>query len=361
MKHIIKRFLSIAGAVTFFTACNKVDNVTVYQTATPSLLIASATTLAPPRANSNKSILTLTWTYPNHATSDPNSIKYVIDIDSTGKNFSKPFTKIVTGSLTTSFIAKEINNFLLNRGYTPGAVVDLDVRLVSSYANNNERTNSNTIKLKYTPYAIRTIVNYNFPKALRVAGNFQNWSPGTAPKIVDTTATGTTGTKYEGYINFTDPNPEFKFVKGDDWPAGDFGSSGPNKLGGSDNLKITTGQGMYLVKANTQDLTWSATKIATWGIIGSATANGWDASTPMTLNADGTYSITVDLKGSNEIKFRANNSWDINFGDNKANGGPDNVPDYSSNDNIAIPASGTYIITLDLSRAGNYYYTLRRL
>ncbi|MDB5249064.1 MAG: SusF/SusE family outer membrane protein [Segetibacter sp.] len=360
MKHI-SRLLLMAATIASFGACDKVDDLPLHQKATPSLLTTSATTLAPPRADSGKSILTLNWTYPNHAAADPNSIKYIIDIDSAGKNFSSPLTKVVIGSLTTTYLAKDFNNFLLARGYTPAVPVDLDVRLTSSYGNNNERTSSNILKLKYTPYAIRTIVNYSFPKALRVAGNYQGWAPGTAPKIVDSTASGTTGTKYEGYINFTNASPEFKFVKGDDWPAGDFGGAGANKLGGGDNLKLTDGQGVYLIKANTRALTWSATKINSWGVIGSATPNGWNASTPMTLNADGTYSVTVALTGGNDIKFRANDAWDINFGDNKANGGPDNVPDYDSNDNIAIATSGTYVVTLDLSRAGNYYYTLRRL
>lgn len=105
-------------------------------------------------------------------------------------------------------------------------------------------------------------------------------------------------------------------------------------------------------------MTWSATKITTWGIIGSATPKGWDASTPMTLNPNGTYSITAELTGGNELKFRANDDCAINFGDNKSNG-PDNVPDYNG-DNIAIETSGSYLITLDLTLAGNYSYKITR-
>lgn len=79
----------------------------------------------------------------------------------------------------------------------------------------------------------------------------------------------------------------------------------------------------------------------------------------MTLNTDGTYSITVDLTGGNELKFRANDDWAINFGDNKSNG-PDNIPDYGG-DNIAIETSGSYFITLDLTLAGNYSYNIRKM
>jgi hypothetical protein len=358
MKQVFNLFFITLLTGVLITSCQKVGELAVYQNATPAVLTTSAATIAPVRADSNRSVLTVDWTYPNHATGDPNSIKYTIDIDSVGKNFSNPLTKVVIGSLSTSFLAKEFNNFALAKGYTPGVVTDLEMRLTSSYGNNNERVNSNTVRFKYTPYAIRVIVNYDFPKALWVAGNFQNWTPANAPKIVDATATGTTGSNYEGYINFGNTVPEFKFVKGPDWAAGDFGSAGTGRLGGAGNLTLTSG-GVYRIKANTVNNTWSADKITSFGIIGNATPNGWNSSTAMTLNADGTYSVTAALTVG-EMKFRANDDWAINFGDNTSAGGPDNIPDYDGS-NIAISSAGNYVITLDLSRAGNYYYTLRRL
>lgn len=356
MKLIIKLLFIIALFTGFFSGCSKVDDLPVYQKGIPAVLSASVTDIAPAIEDSNKVLLTLNWTYPNHAT-DPKTIKYIIQIDSAGKNFADPFTKVVFEDLSASFTAQELNSFLIAKGYEVNKPVDLNAMVISSYANNNERTPSNVLTIKATPY--RVLINYEFPQALRVAGNFQNWDPASAPKIVDMNATAITGTNYEGYININNPAPEFKFVKGDNWSAGDFGGAGPGKLGGGDNLTVPDGAGVYLVKANTEDLTWSATKITTWGIIGSATPNGWDASTPMTLNADGTYSVTVNLSGGNELKFRANDDWAINFGDNKSNG-PDNVPDYNG-DNIAIETSGSYLITLDLTLAGNYSYKITKM
>jgi hypothetical protein len=56
-----------------------------------------------------------------------------------------------------------------------------------------------------------------------------------------------------------------------------------------------------------------------WGIIGSATPKGWDASTDMTYNAaTGTYSISLDLTDG-EFKFRLDNSWTTNYGDDGNN------------------------------------------
>jgi spore coat protein U-like protein len=77
----------------------------------------------------------------------------------------------------------------------------------------------------------------------------------------------------------------------------------------------------------------------------------------MTFNAGaGTWTITADLTGGQELKFRANNDWAINFGDNAP---ADNKPDYNGS-NIAIAQTGNYTITLDLGVAGNYSYTVKK-
>jgi hypothetical protein len=64
---------------------------------------------------------------------------------------------------------------------------------------------------------------------------------------------------------------------------------------------------------------------------------------------------TVCSAGS--FKFRANGSWDLNYGDDSP---ADGVPDQGSNDNINIADAGTYTITLDLSHAGNYTYSVKK-
>jgi hypothetical protein len=56
-----------------------------------------------------------------------------------------------------------------------------------------------------------------------------------------------------------------------------------------------------------------------WGIIGSATPAGWDASTAMVYNAEtGIYSISLALT-TGEFKFRLDNSWTTNYGDDGNN------------------------------------------
>ena len=56
--------------------------------------------------------------------------------------------------MSASYIGKELNSMLLERGYAFNVPVDMDVRVISSYSNNNERLVSNTLRIKMTPYKV---------------------------------------------------------------------------------------------------------------------------------------------------------------------------------------------------------------
>lgn len=137
MKSILK-IITVACTAIAFAACNKVDDLPFYKSGNSGTLSASSLLIAPAVADSNKTSLTLNWTLPSHS-ADSNTIKYVIEIDSTGRNFSKAYTKTIVGKLNTSFLAKELNAILLGFGFAYDKAYDMDIRLISSYANNNER------------------------------------------------------------------------------------------------------------------------------------------------------------------------------------------------------------------------------
>jgi hypothetical protein len=89
-----------------------------------------------------------------------------------------------------------------------------------------------------------------------------------------------------------------------------------------------------------------------WGVIGSATPLGWDASTEMTFNqATGTYSVTLPLT-TGEFKFRLDNKWDTNFGDTG-----NNLSLEPAGDNIAVTA-GFYTIIANFTTK---MYTITRV
>ena len=240
----------------------------------------------------------------------------------------------------------------------------VEVRVKATVATAAPALYSNVVTLTCTAY--RDLITYAYPNALNIAGNFQGWSPGTAPQIVKQNNGGYDG--FEGYIVFNAATPEFKMVKGNDWPQGDHGAATSNisnpltgggtlTASGGSNIKLPSGgaglAGYYRLRANTTNLTWSYDKINTWGIIGEF--NGWSVSAPMTFNtATGVWTITRDMPAG-KFKFRANDDWGINFGDK----GADFKPEYGGDD-INIAVAGNYTISLDLSAGGNYAYTLKK-
>ena len=158
MKHISKILLAAIAITGFFSACNKIDNLTkvealpVYQLGVSPVLSSSTATVAPTLADTSKTVVTFSWTNPKYA-QDSALYKYILEIDTTGKNFANEKTKIVTGVVNTSFTGRELNSFLLRLGLKLNVAQSVDARLISSYGNNNERYMSNVVKVTVTPFA----------------------------------------------------------------------------------------------------------------------------------------------------------------------------------------------------------------
>jgi len=191
----------------------------------------------------------------------------------------------------------------------------------------------------------------NFEEYIYIPGNHQGWSPATAPRLY--------GANFDGYYSgFSCLDGGFKFTKGPDWAFGEYNwgsfTSHPEGFTGEGGGDITcTVKDFYFIEANVAEGTLKATP-TTWGIIGDATANGWDSDQDMTWNAEKhCWCATITLTDGT-IKFRANDGWDINFG-----GNPDNLS--AGGDNIPVTA-GTYDIDLYLERttSENIYCTMTK-
>jgi starch-binding outer membrane protein SusE/F len=82
-----------------------------------------------------------------------------------------------------------------------------------------------------------------------------------------------------------------------------------------------------------------------WGIIGDATPTGWGSDTNLDYDlATKLYSITLDLIGGKEFKFRLDDAWATNYGDDG-----NNLTLESGGANIPVPTSGSYKITVDFN------------
>ncbi len=183
-----------------------------------------------------------------------------------------------------------------------------------------------------------------FVETLYVAGSFQaagfygaaDWAPAEGAQL-GSVENGV----WDGYVYFADAGAEFKLVKGDNWDAGDYGGSEGTLTDGGDNI-VAEEAGFTRVYVDASEMTYTLTPTV-WGIIGDATPGGWDASTEMEYDAENkVWTITADLT-EGEMKFRANDAWDINYGSNDADG----TLQFDGS-NIPVDAAGNYTITLDL-------------
>ncbi len=170
MKLINKTLFLFSAAAFLFASCEKAKDLPSYTNGTAVVLSAPSTTIAPVAIDSNKYSVILNWTDPKHA-QDTKLYKFVIEIDSANRNFSKAYTRTVVGKLTDSIVAKEFNAVMIAWGFELNKAYDVDVRVTSSYGNNNEQYKSNTLKLRATPYKIPPKVTLPFDGKLWIVGS----------------------------------------------------------------------------------------------------------------------------------------------------------------------------------------------
>ncbi|MFH0760074.1 MAG: RagB/SusD family nutrient uptake outer membrane protein [Bacteroidota bacterium] len=183
-----------------------------------------------------------------------------------------------------------------------------------------------------------------------VPGSHQGWDPSNTSTVL---ASVNSDGKYEGYLNFADAGTQFKFCEGPNWDNnyGDDGADGTLDRNGA-NI-VAADAGYYKINVDLNALTYTFLK-TDWGVIGSATEGGWDSDQNMTYDpATGLWSAVLDL-AVGDIKFRANDGWDLNYGDDGVNGSLE-----QNGANIAIGTAGTYTVTLKLG-VPDYTYTIVR-
>ena len=197
-----------------------------------------------------------------------------------------------------------------------------------------------TINMMEYSYSIQKL---EFEEYIYVPGNHQGWNPGAAPALWCPNFDGV-------YTGFSNLNGDFKFTRVRGWDS-EYNythfitySEGFSQGDGT-NINMATA-GFYYLKVDVAAGSVTATQTTTWGIIGPAQAGGWDTDTDMTWNADKGCWFAADVTlTAGEMKFRANDGWDINVG-----GEFGNLVENGAN--IAVEA-GTYDIELYLERTTN--------
>lgn len=270
---------------------------------------------------------------------------YVLEFDKADSGFVTPVTiaKVTTNTYQPS--TASFNAALLSRGLNADEAADINVRVTAYINDMSGVVYSDLVTYTVTPYQAE--IGPQEPNKLYVPGDYQGWDPAGAPNIWDVEFDDT----YFGHIYFPEGGTyEFKFSTTPNWDDGTNLGAGANEGeldldSGAGNLSVPDwGMYRFTVDLSAEPYTWTYEAVA-WGLIGtSVPPYDWSEDVDMTWDADAqAMSITTDLVAG-EYKFRANDDWTINYGDNDADGSLE-----QDGANIVLPEDGNWTIRLILS------------
>ena len=281
-------------------------------------------------------LVTFSWSAANYGFES--STTYTVQLSSTSDFSDNIVDLLTTQNLSGTAKVSEINDKLLAWNFSIGSSATIYYRVSASVTSSLAPIYSATKSTSLTPYD--AVVNYPM---IYVPGAYQGWSPGAENGRLYS---------YEGIVRIidgTNASSDFKITSDPDWNHTNWGGtltkSGDNYSGILDPAgdNYTVDAGVYAITVDVSALTISLTKTDDWGIIGSAVPPyDWSADVDMFYNGQRKmWEITADFVAG-DFKFRANDAWDLNYGDTGADGTLD-----AGGDNIALPSDGNYTIRFD--------------
>lgn len=274
------------------------------------------------------------------------TITYSVEMDVVGADFSEPIALGSSTSNTIKVLTAELNDELIAKGLAFETASQVEFRVKSSINQPLSPIYGNVSTLTITPY--NTVVD--FP-VMYVPGDYQGWNP---ENEMTTLKSVNFDDVYTGYLHILPGGTgEFKVNETNSWEVnyGDNGADGTLELEG-DNIKVTE-FGTIMMTVDLGAKTYTLGDPLYWGIIGSATAGGWDSETKMSFDPiNNVLTITTDL-AVGELKFRANQNWDYNYGgaDGELTAG---------GDNIQVGEAGNYTVTLNFNDPAMVTYTMTK-
>ena len=346
MKNISILLLVIIG-VWIASSCKKepkepILDMSITKSAIINAPVSESITLLEDQADS---IITFIWTAADYNHSNVETIKYLLQMDTVGGNFSIPIELASTIELSYSITVEALNSRLKGMGIEVGTSTVVEFRLVSFINNTSEFTNavSDVVSNSFTPYE-SLVPPPAGPDSLWVPGDYQGWDAASAPTVFSPDQDG----KYSGYIYFPPGGTfEFKFTSAPDWDHTNFGPGSEEGIldpeAGFVNLSVP-GPGNFFLTADTIGLTWT-NEVRNFALVG--TFNDWGGSPDAELSWDEEnwrWTITIDFDAGTEFKWRANSDWIVNLGPND----PDDGSLVQDGGNVIIGNGGSYTINLYL-------------
>lgn len=276
------------------------------------------------------------------------NIDYTLEAATPGTSFATPIPiKTVSNTGAIPVKVSELNTAAITSGIAADATGTLELRINSVITDPNtgvtlERI-SNPITITVTTY--QAVLDLSTTWGV-VGSAANNWGATPDLPFWKTDVDGVLA----AYVNLTDG--EIKFRENNDWAnnLGSSSSTGGALVANGPNITVTAGS--YKIVMDLNNMTYTIEEFSL-GIVGSG-YNNWGATPDFKLEYD-QYSdvfrgIATLLDG--EIKFRMNNDWGTNWGDD----GLDGTMEINGSN---IPSTaGIYIVTVNLNKLE---YTLEKI
>jgi len=332
MKIFINKILILLTVSLFLGSCQDAEDLavlnptasTVIEQILPEDVVLEESAVGSPA-------MTISWTKPEFGFAA--AYHYQLLIDFAGGDFSAPQIVSVGTAIEKIFETEELNKLLLNLGVEPDNPTQL-IAQVRAILSSTESIDSQSSPFTATAYS--AVLDLSSPWGLVGSAAPNGWDGPDVPFYKSTEAANT----FVAYTTLADG--EWKIRKDNSWDI-NFGSDANDGTLQPSGANIPVDAGIYKVTFNEAALTYSIEPYG-WGLVGSATANGWDGpDMPLTYDPfSDTWRAVVQLV-EGEMKVRKDNSWTLNYGDTGLDGTLD-----QDGDNIPV-AAGYYQIIVDFN------------
>jgi len=343
MKHLIKYLVLSTFLIMLITGCDKKDTVTFSTAGNSSTLSSSVSKIAATASDSLKPALVLKWSNPQYSTSASNVV-YTIQFDSSGRNFAKAVSFTVSGAsnLTDTFTAQQLNNILTGFGFQFKVAYNVDVRVVSSYANNNVALASNTVTINMTPYVTPPVVAPPTSGTLFLVGDATQGGWSNPVPVPSQQFAKLDSVTYGGVFNLIGGNSYLVLPVNGDWsskyaipdatlPGIAAGGSFQFYTSGGSNFAAPATSGTYIILLDFQHGKYTVKPFVgnytgSLFVVGDATPGGWSNPVPtpsqaFTQDNSGVFELTLPLTSGSYLFLPTNGDWGHKFGGASATGG----------------------------------------
>jgi hypothetical protein len=249
-------------------------------------------------------------------------------------------------------VAKDLNAILLGMGFKYNTAYKVDVRVVTSYANNNDQIASNVLTLTMTPYVVPPKVTPPSSKALFLVGSATAGGWNNPVPVPTQQFTRVDSVTYQGKFYLIGGQQYLALPVNGDWSnkysvannnafnlakGGDFGYNL------SDNFPGPAVTGMYIIKFDFQAGKFTVTLDKEYAnlYVQGGYQNWTPASAPMLASPakDGNYSGYVYFSAASEFKLTNQPDW---AGTAYGAGAAGKIS--TSGGNLSVPTAGYYLI-----------------